>query len=184
MTSGLFECGLRLHGLPYRRGLETNFVKFLNFGWRLKWLFMNTFYKILVVWVFGGLGAVTRYGVLLFMDARGLGTGNWLGLPTLVFNVTACFIIGFLAGLIYTHAEWSDTLKGALSLSAMTGFCGGFSSFSPLPPIWRRSRSATRTAKMVIPARDRSKSGPSLPTPISRRLPSSKMIACAVLLKK
>lgn len=130
MTSGLFECGLRLHGLPYRRGLETNFAKFLNFGWRLKWLFMNTFYKILVVWVFGGLGAVTRYGVLLFMDARGLATGNWLGLPTLVFNVTACFIIGFLAGLIYTHAEWSDTLKGALSLSAMTGFCGGFSSFS------------------------------------------------------
>lgn len=80
--------------------------------------------------MFGGLGAVTRYGVLLFMDARGLATGNWLGLPTLVFNVTACFIIGFLAGLIYTHAEWSDTLKGALSLSAMTGFCGGFSSFS------------------------------------------------------
>ncbi|MEM6319652.1 MAG: fluoride efflux transporter CrcB [Bacteroidota bacterium] len=74
-------------------------------------------------WVFigGGLGSMCRYGIARLLHAQ-----NWnSAVATLMANVLACIVLGALLG-------WS--LKGELSnttkLLMMTGFCGGFSTFS------------------------------------------------------
>lgn len=85
--------------------------------------------KILLVWGFGGLGAVTRYGIESLFRMRGWASGNLLGLPTLAINVPACFIIGLLAGYLFS-SSWSQETKSLFALASMTGFCGGFSTFS------------------------------------------------------
>ena len=90
---------------------------------------MNLLEKFLTVWVCGGIGAITRYAIETFMHARGWASGNIMGLPTLVINVPACFIIGLVAGYLY-NSQWPDGVKTFFSLAAMTGFCGGFSTFS------------------------------------------------------
>lgn len=74
-------------------------------------------------WVFlgGGLGSICRFSL-----------GKWLPVanhlfpwPTFWANLISSFILGFLVG---------QKLQGQLSLQAqfllMTGFCGGFSTFS------------------------------------------------------
>lgn len=90
---------------------------------------MTLWMKFLTVWFFGGLGAAARYGVILLCRAHGLSSGNWMGLPTLLINVPACFIIGLFAGWLY-NCGWSETAKSHFALMSMTGFCGGFSTFS------------------------------------------------------
>lgn len=76
-----------------------------------------------VVYVFlgGGLGSITRY---LFNK----GMQNWLPpfpFATFSANVVSCVILGALTAL---------TMRGQLSQETrfllMTGFCGGFSTFS------------------------------------------------------
>lgn len=90
---------------------------------------MSTLVKYLIVWLFGGIGAIARYGVFQWFAAKGWSAGNWMGLPTLAINVPACFLIGLFAGYLNTTTWGADT-KTAFSLAAMTGFCGGFSTFS------------------------------------------------------
>lgn len=85
--------------------------------------------KILIVWIFGGLGATTRFGIEQFMKLHGWSSGNLMGLPTLVINVPACFIIGLCAGYLF-NTSWSSETKNIFTLASMTGFCGGFSTFS------------------------------------------------------
>ena len=76
-----------------------------------------------LLWVFlgGGLGSLCRYGIARMM------TNYKMDFPIATFtaNVISCVILGFLIGL---------TLKDGLSdnqkLFLMTGFCGGFSTFS------------------------------------------------------
>lgn len=91
---------------------------------------MSTLTKILIVWFFGGLGAITRYGIIMWMNAKGWSADNWIALPTLIVNAVACFIIGVFAGFLYSNTAMSESTKGIFSLAAMTGFCGGFSTFS------------------------------------------------------
>lgn len=90
---------------------------------------MSLWMKFLTVWFFGGLGAAFRLGIEIFCRAHGYASGNLMGLPTLVINVPACFLIGLFAGILYT-SEWSQNTKTMFSLMSMTGFCGGFSTFS------------------------------------------------------
>lgn len=90
---------------------------------------MTPLVKCLIVWVFGGIGALSRYGIFQLFRAKGWSEGNWIGLPTLVINVPACFLIGLFAGYL-TNSTWNSDAKTAFSLAAMTGFCGGFSTFS------------------------------------------------------
>jgi fluoride exporter len=75
----------------------------------------------LLVFIGGGLGSLVRYAISLIFNKL----DNNFPLATLVSNVVACFIIGILVGL---------TMKGQLPdqqrLLFVTGFCGGFSTFS------------------------------------------------------
>ena len=80
------------------------------------------------LWVFlgGGLGALSRYGLALLLPPASLRTG---GLPwaTLTANLLACLVLG--AGLALLARE---QLNRPAQLFLLTGFCGGFSTFSTL----------------------------------------------------
>ncbi len=74
-------------------------------------------------WVFlgGGLGSLARFGI-----ARAL--QHWhlhFPLATLLANIISCLLLGYLMGLV-ARGQLSDPAKWLL----MTGFCGGFSTFS------------------------------------------------------
>lgn len=78
--------------------------------------------EILAIFIGGGLGSLARFGL-----SRSLGiseTGFPLG--TLAANFLACLVLGFFAGLVMHKAQLSRPLQ----LGIMTGFCGGFSTFS------------------------------------------------------
>lgn len=75
----------------------------------------------LLVFLGGGLGSICRYGIARLLQAQ-----VWdYPLATFIANALACIVLGALMGL---------SLKGDLSnpakLLLMTGFCGGFSTFS------------------------------------------------------
>ncbi len=75
----------------------------------------------LLVFIGGGLGSICRYGIaVLFKDYN-----ITFPFATLLANIISCLILGVLVGL---------SLKGGLhdhhKLIFMTGFCGGFSTFS------------------------------------------------------
>jgi len=77
---------------------------------------------LLLVGLGGFIGSVFRYGV-------GLSTtkffhGNF-PLGTLVVNITGSLIIGLLAGYFLKNQS-----QQAMSLFLITGFCGGFTTFS------------------------------------------------------
>lgn len=80
---------------------------------------------LLLVFLGSGLGGVARYGLGRLL------MGWWPGyfpVGTLGVNVLACFLVGLLAG-------WADSrqlLGPAGRLLLVTGFCGGFSTFSAL----------------------------------------------------
>ena len=75
----------------------------------------------ILVFLGGGFSSITRFGISLIIKQLG-----WIfPLTTLISNVAASFIIGVLTAL---------TMKGILSdeqkMLWVTGFCGGFSTFS------------------------------------------------------
>jgi len=76
----------------------------------------------LAIFIGGGLGSLARYGM-----------GRWLnfsstGFPigTLSANLLACLVLGFFSGLLLQRVDLSRPVQ----LGVMTGFCGGFSTFS------------------------------------------------------
>jgi CrcB protein len=71
----------------------------------------------------GGLGAVARYGLTQWVDARHEG-----GFPfgTLAVNVVGCFAIGVIA----TLADEGRSLPPTARLLLVTGVLGGFTTFS------------------------------------------------------
>jgi len=73
------------------------------------------------VFLGGGLGSLFRYGIGLYFSA--VNTDFPLG--TFIANFLACLILGVLIGL---HLK--DNLQSNYSLLFITGFCGGFSTFS------------------------------------------------------
>lgn len=86
---------------------------------------MSLLVKILLVFVSGGIGAVCR----LLIETVIHPTGIWMGLATLVINTAGCFLIGLFAGWLMV-SPWGSYEKTAFTMLAMTGFCGGFSTFS------------------------------------------------------
>lgn len=86
---------------------------------------MSLFYKVLLVFVSGGIGAVCR----LLLENCIRTTGLWMGLSTLVVNTIGCFLIGVFAGWVMI-SDWSTPMKTAFTMITMVGFCGGFSTFS------------------------------------------------------
>ncbi len=78
----------------------------------------------LLVFVGGGLGSLARYGLARWLPAADFAQGKWPWY-TLVANLLACTVLGLLLALV--AREW---LSKPLQLLLMTGFCGGFSTFS------------------------------------------------------
>ena len=78
----------------------------------------------LLVFVGGGLGSLARYGVVVLMPPVELAEGEipWF---TLVGNILACIVLGAGLGLL-----GKDQLTKPMQLLLLTGFCGGFSTFS------------------------------------------------------
>ena len=73
--------------------------------------------QVAIVAVGGAVGSILRYGVQKGLNAT-FPTG------TLVVNIAGCFLIGML---------WALSIKGLdeqKRLLLMTGFCGGFTTFS------------------------------------------------------
>lgn len=81
-----------------------------------------------MAWVYvflgGGLGSMARYGISRLLPPADLAQGSipWF---TLLANLLACVLLG--VGLSYGS---KDLLPRPLQLFLLTGFCGGFSTFS------------------------------------------------------
>lgn len=86
---------------------------------------MSVWVRIMLVGLAGAFGAICRYLILIGMRT----TGELQGLNTLVINSIGCFLIGIFAGWLVV-SPWQTENKTIFSLLTMTGFCGGFSTFS------------------------------------------------------
>ena len=77
--------------------------------------------QIALVFLGGGLGSLCRYGIARMLSSQAF----QFPLATLLANIISCIVLGFCTGLL---------LRDGISMSArlliMTGFCGGFSTFS------------------------------------------------------
>lgn len=71
----------------------------------------------LVVFIGGGLGALCRYLIGLFI--KGI-------TATFLVNILGSLLLGFLVGIFYLKSNCNPLLKVALTI----GFCGGFTTFS------------------------------------------------------
>lgn len=86
---------------------------------------MSMFWQCVLVTVTGGAGALVRYLLLLMMR------NSVTGYSTFVINSIGCFLIGVFAGwLAGPSCSWSSDSRQIFNLACMTGFCGGFSTFS------------------------------------------------------
>jgi CrcB protein len=80
--------------------------------------------NILFVFIGGGAGSVLRYGCS-FLGFR-LFPNHIFPYGTFFVNITGCFVMGLLAGILAQHNVFNEKLH----LLLMTGFCGGFTTFS------------------------------------------------------
>ena len=77
----------------------------------------------LILFAGGGLGAVLRFALALWVDQRVPAAFPW---GTLAVNVSGCFAIGLLA----TVADEHRLLTPATRLFLVAGVLGGFTTFS------------------------------------------------------
>jgi len=73
------------------------------------------------VFLGGGLGSLCRYGIAAILNQYQLN----IPIATLTANVISCIILGLLSGM-----SLKEGLSDQQMLLWMTGFCGGFSTFS------------------------------------------------------
>jgi CrcB protein len=78
---------------------------------------------VLLVGAGGFAGSIARYLVGVLVASQ---TALVFPLATFVVNVIGCFLIGVL----FQEADRADVLSSDLRLLLMTGFCGGFTTFS------------------------------------------------------
>ena len=81
------------------------------------------FKQFVLVALGGGMGSALRYMISLWILKRFPFT---FLLSTFLVNITGCFIVGFLMGLLINHSIHSNELR----LLLIVGFCGGFTTFS------------------------------------------------------
>lgn len=77
----------------------------------------------LAIFVGGGLGSLSRYGLSKIMTSI---FPKFYAVGTLVCNIFATIILGFILLFFIQKYNISNVLK----LGLATGFCGGFSTFS------------------------------------------------------
>lgn len=76
--------------------------------------------QVLLIFIGGGLGSLCRYGISRWME-----TSASFPYATFVANVLSCLILGIIVGLSLKNMVSND-----IKLMLITGFCGGFSTFS------------------------------------------------------
>lgn len=86
--------------------------------------------NILIVGLGGGLGSILRY-LTSVITARYLKNDydNYLSIfpwATFTVNILGCILIGFLIGM----SDRSDIMNPEMKLLLITGFCGGYTTFS------------------------------------------------------
>lgn len=79
--------------------------------------------KYLWIGVAGFAGAISRYSVEGWVSARTRGSFPW---GTLVVNISACALIGFVAALLTERFRVNPTVRIAITV----GFVGTYSTFS------------------------------------------------------
>ena len=82
--------------------------------------------QIALVALGGSTGSVLRYLASLWIMKRF--SYKFFPLGTFIVNITGCFILGFLLGLLFSYNIKSEESK----LLLIVGFCGGFTTFSAL----------------------------------------------------
>lgn len=78
--------------------------------------------NILAIFIGGGLGSLTRYGIAIWMKSASLN----FPIATLTVNIIGSFILGFAAAIFWKNTNFHDGLKLAITV----GFCGGLTTFS------------------------------------------------------
>ncbi|AFM05318.1 camphor resistance protein CrcB [Bernardetia litoralis DSM 6794] len=81
--------------------------------------------SLVAIFIGGGLGSIARFLLSKWIIAHSSGFPT----ATFVTNFLACIVLGFLAYYLGEAKKESEQLLAALF---MTGFCGGFSTFSTL----------------------------------------------------
>ncbi|WP_291275338.1 fluoride efflux transporter CrcB [Flavobacterium sp.] len=79
--------------------------------------------NIILVLLGGGIGSVIRYLLSYFFNKYQTTFFPW---PTFIANSLGCFLIGLFFAYTLKNNAQSETLK----LLLITGFCGGFTTFS------------------------------------------------------
>ena len=79
--------------------------------------------ELMLVFVGGGLGSMVRFSLGRWVNALHSHDFPW---GTLVVNIVACLILGFVIGL----ADHKHIISPTARLFWTVGFCGGFSTFS------------------------------------------------------
>jgi CrcB protein len=79
---------------------------------------------LLLVGLGGGIGSMLRF-LTSRLSARYI-SSEWALVGTFIANIVGCFIIGLVAGWLLFNVEKSQTLP----LLLVTGFCGGYTTFS------------------------------------------------------
>ena len=80
-------------------------------------------FNLLAIFIGGGLGSLSRYGVSK-LSTKFVATN--FPLSTFISNTLSCIILAI--AVVYFTGKTSDNT--ALKLFIITGFCGGFSTFS------------------------------------------------------
>jgi CrcB protein len=79
--------------------------------------------NIFLVAIGGASGSVLRYLIHCFIAKK---TVSNFPYQTFIVNIVGCFLIGILVGYLAKNQAQNETLK----LLLITGFCGGFTTFS------------------------------------------------------
>ena len=77
--------------------------------------------NIIYIFIGGGLGSISRYFLSNYVQK--IGNIGVFPLGTFVVNFIGCFLIGILSSLFIKE-------DNALKFLLITGFCGGFTTFS------------------------------------------------------
>lgn len=79
--------------------------------------------SLLIVGLGGGAGSMLRFAVQKIFSVQSVAS---FPTATLLVNIAGCFLIGILWSLFSRSLTLSEEMK----LLLMTGFCGGFTTFS------------------------------------------------------